>query len=390
MKKLCIVSEDSIIAGFARSGIAEVSDSLAVSLTDEYEVSVICIDGNSSYVKLANSVEDVEDGIRLCRLFKVNFFLVDSNRYEQLMHKLLISIRPDIVHVFADLAYTDSIISPEFTATRSIYTIDDARYVDGKEHNLLKYDYVTTVSEGYAAELLSRSDELSSILNEVPFKGVTNGILSQAFAPEKGLLIGTKYTSESLANKSICKKRIAAMYGTKLDKAIFLMMCRLVPAKGVDLVLGAVSQIADSGGFVIIVGRGNEEIENSLGELKPSKGGIWVPRWPSPIQAIPILAGADFYFNPSYSEACGLMPMTATRFGVIPITTLVGGLQDNMKENFAITLPEPSGECMEQAVRRAFSIYNNPPLFDYYRSTCMKQDFSWNTRKMPYIDLYEM
>ena len=47
-KKLIIFSEESIFAGNIKCGIAEVVDSLAFSLAQEYEVMVVCAEGHSA------------------------------------------------------------------------------------------------------------------------------------------------------------------------------------------------------------------------------------------------------------------------------------------------------------------------------------------------------
>jgi hypothetical protein len=53
MKKLVMFSEESVFSGIVKTSIAELVDGLAVSLAEEYQVNVICPDGNT---KLSYSV----------------------------------------------------------------------------------------------------------------------------------------------------------------------------------------------------------------------------------------------------------------------------------------------------------------------------------------------
>jgi hypothetical protein len=43
MKKLTILSKESVFGGYLASNLGELADSLAVSLTSNYNVSLVCI-----------------------------------------------------------------------------------------------------------------------------------------------------------------------------------------------------------------------------------------------------------------------------------------------------------------------------------------------------------
>ena len=63
MKKLVIFSEESILSGVIKCGIAEVVDSLANSLTSEYEVYVVCLDGNGGNGRMLTDFVTIDEGI---------------------------------------------------------------------------------------------------------------------------------------------------------------------------------------------------------------------------------------------------------------------------------------------------------------------------------------
>ena len=380
MKKLMFVTDESILGGCARSGVAEVVDSLANSVAADYAVTVVCPDGNSVWTRMAANLQQVSDGVRFCRLFGVDYYLL--RRWPDGLNMVVEHIKPDVLHNFA---------APELLTTlatrpsRCIYTIDQADFMQGREDALRLYDTVTTVSKAYAIELLERGDQLSQVLGEVNFRGITNGILMSVFAPEKGLMTSAKFSADDFSGKAVCKERLCRTYGIPADKCIYLMMCRLVRDKGIDDVLEAVHTIRDSGGFLLLVGKGEKQYEEQLAKLTRDDGVLWVNRWPSAVQAVPLLAGADFYLSPSVAEPCGLMPMTACRYGCIPIATLNGGLQDNMDNEIAVIVRE---DGVTGAAAKVAALYAHPDALIAKRAACMERDFSWATRKAEYLEVY--
>lgn len=380
MKKLMILTDESILAGCARSGVAEVADSLANAMAADYATSVVCPDGDGPFIRMAADLRQIAGGVRACRLFGVDYYLLSN--WPEGLADVAEAAEPDVLHSFA---------APELLGrlsvrpARCVYTIDQAGFVRGREAALRVYDAVTTVSRAYAAELLSGGDVLAETLAGMDFRGITNGICAAVFAPEKGLLLPARYTAEDQSGKAACKARLLRTYGIQGDPCIYLMMCRLVEDKGLDDVLDAVHTIRDSGGFTVIVGRGDKEYEDKLAALTRADGALWLAKWPSPMQAIPMLAGADFYLSPSIAEPCGLMPMTACRYGAVPVVTLAGGLADNMDDEIAVIVGE---DGMAGAVAEAAALYADKDALAAKRAVCMNRDFSWATRKAGYLEVY--
>lgn len=381
MKKLMILTDESILAGCARSGVAEVADSLANAMTADYAVSVVCPDGNGVFIRMAANLRQIADGVRACRLFGVDYYLLA--RWPEGLDTVAEAVGPDVLHNFAVPELLGALPT---RPARCVYTIDQADFARGKENALAAYDAVTTVSKAYAAELLSGGDSLAETLADMDFRGITNGILEAVFAPEKGLLVPAKYTAEDQSGKATCKARLLRTYGISGNPCLYLMMCRLVRDKGLDDVLEAVHTIRDSGGFVIFVGRGDKEYESKLAALTRADGALWVKQRPSPMQAIPLLAGADYYLSPSIAEPCGLMPMTACRYGAVPVVTLAGGLADNMDDEIAVIVGE---DGMAGAVAEAAALYADKDALASKRAACMGRDFSWATRRAGYLEVYE-
>ena len=383
MKKLLILTDESVLGGCARSGVGEVADSLANAMTPDYAVNVVCPDGGGIFIRMAANLRQYAAGVRACRLFGVDYYLIDRALWPDRALVLVDELAPDILHSFAAPELPEGL---EKRPARCVYTIDQADFVRDKPETLTAYDAVTTVSESYARELLEAGDALAETLAGLDFRGITNGILTPVFAPEKGLLVFAKYNAEDQTGKAACKARLLRNYGIPGDPCLYLMMCRLVRDKGLDDVLEAVHTIRDSGGFTVFAGKGDKTYEDRLSALTRVDGALWLDKWPSPVQAVPMLAGADFYLAPSITEPCGLMPMTACRYGAIPVVTLNGGLADNMDESIAIVVDEGG---MAGAIDRAAELYGDKAALTAKRAACMERDFSWATRKAGYLEVYE-
>ena len=80
------------------------------------------------------------------------------------------------------------------------------------------------------------------------------------------------------------------------------------------------------------------------------------------------------------------MPRTALSYGAIPIISLVGWLNDTFNEENCI--PVYNNNVID-AVRYAAELYNDKNKFNQLRDICITEDVSWETHKIPYIEIYE-
>ena len=383
MKKLVMLSVESVFSGRVHSGMAEMVDSLANALSKDYAVTIVCPDGNSIFTRTASTLETIEEGVRFCRFSAVNYYLVSPNMWLEKVASITERLQPDILHNFAEPEILDMLST---RPAKAICTFDQSKFVEGKEQYLVHYDSVTTSSLQYAKDVLDVGDSLAQTLSSIDFQGITAGITYAAFAPEKGLLIPAKYTADAQDGKQLCKQKLLKIYGINDNSYICLMMCRLIKEKGLEQVFDSIQTIRDTGGVLVIVGKGNHSYEKQLRKYRRSDGVVYIDRWASPVQAAPLAAGADFYLCPSNTEACGLMPMTASRYGAVPIVTLNGGLADNFNNENAIVIDDKG---LPDAIKRAAELYSDNDLMTAKRKICMEQDFSWTTRKVKYMELYE-
>ena len=233
--------------------------------------------------------------------------------------------------------------------------------------------------------IMRQRSTLAQDLMNSNFSAVATGIASEIFNPASGLLIKEPFSPLAQGGKVINKKFLCETYNIPEDKAIYVMMCRLIPEKGIETIISALPLIKKNNGIVLLVGKGNRNYEETLRQYTRNDGLIWVNTVAKPTHSFSLLAGADFYLSPSLYESCGLMPLNACRYGTIPITTLNGGLGDNLKEENAIIIYDD----IEPALEESFALYRDPVALATKRKSCMEYDFSWQTRKKGYIDIYD-
>ena len=75
MKKLVFLSEESIFGGYIQSGLAELVDCLATSLTDIYEVNIVCRGVEASFSSKLAKLQRKNNLSKFC-LFKVNYYFL--------------------------------------------------------------------------------------------------------------------------------------------------------------------------------------------------------------------------------------------------------------------------------------------------------------------------
>lgn len=384
MKKLLMLSKESIYSGYVKCGMAELADSLANSLSENYEVFLIVANGHSRFPIITGPAIEVEPGVLNIKFAKVNYYIVDEELWPEKPAELINQIQPDIFHNLDDPSIIDLITCD---IPKTICTFDSIEFASNNSNYFNKYDNVTTNSKAIASSILRQRSPLASSLNPSTFTGIAPGILTEFFTPEKGLLIPASYGADNLLGKQFCKQRLIDAYGLSKNPFICLTMCRLIKEKGLDAIIENIPLIKEKGGILIVVGKGDPYYEKQLSKIRQKDGLIYVPSWASYLQMPPFLAGADFYLQPSLIENGGLMPLTAMSYGTIPIVTLNGGLLDNFNQDNAIIVDEYNG--LPDAINRASELYNNKEDFREKRRFCMQQDISWNSRKTDYINLYE-
>ncbi|MCF7801425.1 MAG: glycogen synthase [Candidatus Marinimicrobia bacterium] len=266
---------------------------------------------------------------------------------------------------------------------------------------ILYADRVTTVSPGYAGELLA-SQEISFGLDGVlrsldtPLTGILNGVDYRIWSPESDDIIPANYSAEDLAGKQVNRKKLLKRTGLPAlpDHAVIGIISRLVDSKGFELLIPLEEELMELPLQWVILGSGEQRFEDMF------RG--WSQRYPKKVAyhqgydaalSHLIEAGADMFLMPSKYEACGLNQIYSLRYGTIPIVRQTGGLGD--------TVQAWNGECgtgfnfqfyssfaLLQAINQALRVFRDKQAWQTLMRNAMAQDFSWEKSARAYLDIY--
>ncbi|SDW88876.1 starch synthase [Lutibacter oricola] len=258
---------------------------------------------------------------------------------------------------------------------------------------------VNTVSPSYMEELKFEANGLEHLLSAESEKcvGILNGIDTDVWNPETdSYLIKNYKTSTVQSGSKENKKWLCNEFNLDEKKPLFAFIGRLVGEKGSDLfpeVFRAVLEKNECN--ILLLGSGNNEVENALNELKGDFEGTYNAfiGYDERLSHI-IYAGADFLLMPSRVEPCGLNQMYSLRYGTIPVVRSIGGLKDTVidisKENgFGICHNEVNKEEIVTAIDRAVELYKNQTAYKKHRKNIMSIDHSWGASAKEYINLYQ-
>ena len=279
----------------------------------------------------------------------------------------------------------------------------DMSFIKG---GLVFADTLTTVSPSYAKEIQTPAYGcgLEGLLSHraSDLHGILNGIDDQVWDPAHDKLIAKPYDCNRLAAKAVNKRALLREVGLpeQKDTPLAGMIGRLVPQKGIDLAMEAMTMLSDVPMQWVILGSGFAEYEQALRELaarEPNRIAVHLGYAES--LAHRIEAGADLFVMPSRYEPCGLNQMYSLRYGTVPIVHRVGGMADTVVDATPQNLSaetatgfvfnEPSALALARAIRRAASLYSDQKRWTTLMRTAMVQDFSWQASAARYQHLYE-
>ncbi len=259
---------------------------------------------------------------------------------------------------------------------------------------LVYASHTTTVSQTYAEEIVT--PEFGCGLNGVIAERAREGRLS---AIRNGVDESWNPRTDERCPYRFDPQRWKARYADfvrgvfRLSLAgspLFVFVARLAHQKGVDLVLEASETIAERGGQVVIVGRGEPEAERAAAALAARRpGAVGVRIGFDPSEARAVFAAADFLLMPSRFEPCGLSQMYAQRFGALPIAHRTGGLAETIEDGrTGFLFDRPDAHSFGQAINAAFALYASPREFHAMRGAAMAKDFGWGEAASAYGALY--
>jgi starch synthase len=257
---------------------------------------------------------------------------------------------------------------------------------------------VTTVSNGYLDELQVNGWGLEWLFkNELSkSKGVVNGIDALEWNPQTDKYLHHHLQSCVEDFKQAGKREICSNYGLDENLPLFVFIGRLVPDKGVDLIVDVLQNefVNKYPSNILILGSGNPDIAESLLEAQSanSKNIVVEIKYDEGL-AHRLYASADFLLMPSRFEPCGLNQLYAMHYGTIPVVHTVGGLKETVpdvveKNGRGFCFGAPYAHLLEQAMARAVAFYKNPQAMQELQQELMQIDFSWEYATNQYTQTY--
>ena len=294
----------------------------------------------------------------------------------------------------------------DMKAERTLLSGDsiDAR-VNMLKAALVHADILTTVSPTYAQEIQEEEQgcNLDRILASKSNRlfGILNGIDTEEWDPKKDPLISHHFSPDSMKGKALCKSDIQKRFNLPVEPETPLigMISRLAEQKGFyELCQGSPSplerMITDLGVQILIIGTGDEKIEQKLTSLAHIHTSLSVNLVFSNEAAHAVEAGSDLFLMPSRYEPCGLNQMYSMRYGTVVVARNTGGLADSiidadMEHGTGFLYSDISGASLYEAVERAVRAYREDrESFDTMRIRGMKKDFSWENSAQEYHKVY--
>ena len=275
---------------------------------------------------------------------------------------------------------------------------------------LIYADHVTTVSPTYAKEICTYEfgygleGLLTTRAKESRLTGILNGIDNNEWDPSDDPHLAKAFSVKTIRNKLVNKTTLQQQFGLPEKEDVLLMglVSRLVPQKGIDLTLAAVTNLLqdDANIQLVCLGSGEPSYEQDLRVLRarfPDKVALHIG-YSEPI-AHQIEAGSDVFLMPSRFEPCGLNQLYSLRYGTLPIVRNTGGLADSVidasDENrqqgtatgFKFELS--TALALQQTIQDAIDLFERPRIWRKLVVTAMESDFSWQKSAEKYIELYE-
>ncbi|MDD5617521.1 MAG: glycogen/starch synthase, partial [Candidatus Omnitrophica bacterium] len=278
-----------------------------------------------------------------------------------------------------NLAYQGLFAKEQFSSLgldESLFSINGFEFygkINFLKAGIIFSDFVTTVSQGYAQEILtkefgcgleevlkSRKDRLSGIINGLDYSAWDPKLDKQIFKNYDALDPKGKKNNKGELQK-LCKLTV------KDDIPLFGFVGRLAEQKGIDLLSDIIQNMANMNMQMVILGTGDLKYHNLLEDVAKK-----IPQLFSlhlkfdDALARRIYAGCDMFLMPSRYEPCGLGQMISFKYGTVPVVYKTGGLADTVidynsdaKNGNGFVFSSYSKDKFLDAMKRGMSLYSN-------------------------------
>ena len=279
-----------------------------------------------------------------------------------------------------------------------IYNIDNIEYYDNisfLKGGIVFADAITTLSPTFAKELINNGGGIG--VEEIFYNhahklvGILNGICSMIWNPAEDTNIEKNFSADDISGKNVCKNTLCSELGLDQNLPLVVFIQKMLPERGLDLVLNAAQEFADNNINLIIFGPNSSDYINKIQEVKEKYNNIKIIFNDHANKSQKEYAAADIVIMPSLYEPCGSSLMIGMRYGAVPVARNTGGLVDGSKEavekGIGFTFDDFSVEAMMKAVKKAVALITSDK-HDEVVKTLLQIDNSWQKASEKYIELY--
>lgn len=266
-------------------------------------------------------------------------------------------------------------------------------------------DRITTVSPGYAAEIVQEAFGMGfdGLLRDrgAAVSGILNGIDTAEWNPATDPYLAAPFEAGRWAQRARNKAALQAQLGLDVDPnaLLFGVVSRLSWQKGLDLLLEALPALLAEGAQLALLGAGDAALEQGFrAAAQASPGRIGCVIGYNETLAHQMLAGSDALLVPSRFEPCGLTQLYALRYGAIPVVARVGGLGDTVIDASPMALgagvatgvqfAAPLTWLLRTAIIRTGQLFRDKPTWRRMQLNAMAADVSWQGPARAYAALY--
>jgi starch synthase len=282
-------------------------------------------------------------------------------------------------------------------------------------------DGVNTVSPSYAMEIQRPGDPLTGfsggeglevVLGDIHARGRLSGIVNGCMYPSKPqpqpdwdelLKLFSQRPEIMNATKSAVEwfkdrqnkppENLLLSIGRVVDQKVPLF---LEPVNRYPSALQAILTAAGPETLFIMLGSGDEELEERFVDIARSNENFLYLRGYVDALSAPLYAIADLFLMPSSFEPCGISQMLAMRAGQPCVVHAVGGLKDTVEDNvtgfvFDGDTPRIQAENFVSTVQAALSIKREDSMrWQDICSNAAARRFSWEVAAKTYNqELYQ-
>jgi len=246
-------------------------------------------------------------------------------------------------------------------------------------------DRIVAVSPSYAREIQTPEFGLGLEglyqLRRSRLCGIANGLDVDRFDPASDRALPERFHAGAPLGKRTCRERVLAELGLRppAPGRFLAGIGRLTAQKGWDVLAAAIPELVADGATLALLGDGERPIADSLVAA--------AHRFPERVHASiswderaarRLYGGADALLVPSRFEPCGLVQLTAQRYGALPIAHRTGGLVDTIRDGETGVLFAPlTPEALVAAASRAAKLVEERGQERIVRDL-LRLDVSWS------------